>query len=88
MKYYDEESLRFQYRYDLICMQHINNEVITAADISGIDLASKSNKTQRKKLTIYNLRPFNFPMKMDNGMKHKENMLILYSTTFFLTSVK
>jgi hypothetical protein len=30
MKYYDEESLRFQYRYDLICMQYINNEVITA----------------------------------------------------------
>jgi hypothetical protein len=72
MKYYEEESLRFQYRYDLLCMQHINNEVITAVGISKLYLVSKSNKTQRGKLTIYNLRHLNFLMKM----KHKENTII------------
>jgi hypothetical protein len=75
MKYYEEESLRFQYQYDLLCMQHINNEVITAVGISKLYLVSKSNKTQRRKLTIYNLRHLNFLMKMDKKMKHKENKI-------------
>jgi hypothetical protein len=48
--YYQEESLRFQYRYDLFCMQHINNEIITTVGISKLYLVSKSNKTQRGKL--------------------------------------